>query len=143
MEEAVNTIVGSRAPWLRAITIGALTQVLLFAGYMGLAAQGASENVLFAVVVAASLLLYLGAGYLAARPARKSHVLLGVVAALAGVAVYFAYVAYLVSTGAMNATGTRPVEFAEALSLPNLADHGLKVIAAAIGAFVAGRRAGA
>jgi hypothetical protein len=141
MEEAVNTIVGSRAPWLRAITIGALAQVLLFAGYLGLAAQGLSESALFAVVVAASLLLYLGAGYLAARTARQSHVLLGVVAALAGVAVYFAYVTYLVSTGAMNATGTRPVEFAEALSLANLADHGLKVIAAAVGAFAAGRKA--
>ena len=62
------------------------------------------------------------------------------VVGLAGIAVYFAYVTYLVSTGAMNATGTRPVEFAEALSLPNLADHGLKILSAAIGAYL-GREA--
>ncbi len=141
MVGAVNTIIGPRAPWLRAITIGALTQVLLFGGYFGLAALNASESVLFAGVVVASLLLYLAAGYLAGRSARKSHALLGVVVGLAGVAVYFAYVAYLVSTGAMNATGTRPVTFSEALSLMNLADHALKVLSAALGAFLAGRKA--
>ncbi|GEM_PF-3018540 len=141
MDENIEALVGPRAPWLRAITLGVLAQVVLFAGYMSLAAAGLSEGVLFGVVVVSSLLLYLGAGFLAARPAQKSHILLGGVVGLAGIAVYFAYVTYLVSTGAMNATGTRPVTFIEALSLANLADHALKVAAGAVGGFVAGRKA--
>jgi hypothetical protein len=120
--------------WARALLAGFLAELLLSAVAAGLYFLPDPETALKIGIPPASFVAFVIFGFWAARPATGRFALHGLLAAILGIALYFALI-----LGALSLPGAPEMDFSELVAPISLLAHGLKLVGGWLGGTLAAR----